>query len=82
MSAQEKFAKYCNERRECRESVSAFTSAARKKFGDFGYAAGYLETLVADLMMEVPAKRRKEIMDQLNKKFADQCREYFVKEAA
>lgn len=67
-SAAVKIEEFLNECHGTRAVVQEFAEVSRTKYGDYGYAAGYLQTLVSDLIMELPKKRRQEICAQLHNK--------------
>jgi uncharacterized iron-regulated protein len=67
-SAAEKLQDFMNECHGTRAVIKEFTDVSRAKYGDFGYAAGYLESLMVDILMELPKKRREEFRAQLSNK--------------
>ena len=60
-SAQQKFNEYLDECRETSQAVTAFTSAAYDNYGNYAYACGSLESMVKDLIGELPKAKRAEM---------------------
>lgn len=67
-SAAEKLQDFMNECHGTRAVLKEFTDVTRAKYGDFGYAAGYLESLMVDILMELPKARRVAFREQLHNK--------------
>ena len=67
-SAAEKLQDFMNECHSTRAVLKEFTDVTRAKYGDFGYAAGYLESMVVDMLMELPKARREAFREQLHNK--------------
>ena len=63
-SAQQRFNEYLSESRETADAVREFVDTAYANYGTFGYAAGVLSSIVADLISELPAKRRAEMRER------------------
>ncbi len=70
-SAQDRFDEMLNESRAIRGDVNMLVKAAYEKYGSYSYAAGYLQTLVGDLIAELPKARRLELRAQLVRKAAE-----------
>lgn len=67
-SAQSKFNEYLDESRETNEAVNAFVEASRVNYeGSYSYAVGYLESMIKEVISELPKARRAEI----RKRFLD-----------
>ena len=66
-SAQQKFNEFCNESSDTRNYVRAFVRASYDKHGSYGHAAGYLESLVGNLIMELPKSKRESARADLMK---------------
>jgi hypothetical protein len=67
-SAAEKMDDFLNECRGTRAVLKEFADISRAKYGDYGYAAGYLESMVVDILMELPKARRAAFREQLHNK--------------
>ena len=77
-SAAEKMQDFLDESRETRASINELVTNTYKHFGSYSFTAGYLSTLLGDVIAELPRARRAELRAQLQRK-AD---EYSAKEAA
>jgi hypothetical protein len=77
-SAQEKIQDFLEESRETRDAINELVNNTKQHFGDYGYAAGYLQSFLGDVIAELPRARRAEIRDRLYAK----ALEYRSKEAA
>ena len=66
-SAQQKFNEFLDESRETSQAVTALMSAGYEVYGNYAYSAGYLESLVKEVIAELPRARRAEIRSQLLK---------------
>ncbi len=60
-SAQERFNEYMAESRETGKAVSDFIAASYENYGNYAYACGSLETIVKDLISELPKAKRAEM---------------------
>lgn len=65
-SAAVKIEEFLNECRGTRALLKEFSDVAKDKYGTYAYASGYFETMMADLIMELPKKRREELRAQLH----------------
>jgi hypothetical protein len=67
-SAQDKFNDYLNESRETNNAVNEFVQASYDNNDrTYAYAAGYLQSMIKDVISELPKARRAEI----RKRFLD-----------
>jgi hypothetical protein len=66
-SAQERFNEFLTDSRTTSEAVRDLVDSAYDKDKNYGYAAGYLQTLVADLIGELPKARREAVREQLKR---------------
>ena len=73
-SAQQKFNEYLNEAAETRFAVNEMVKQSHKRYGDYSYAAGYLESLIMELVGELPKARRAAIRDRLLANAEDQIK--------
>jgi hypothetical protein len=64
-SAQEKFNEYLEERRETSDAAREMVDTSYDLYKSYGHSAGYLQSLVVDLISELPKARRAELRDQL-----------------
>ena len=60
-SAQDKFNEFLAEGRETSQAVSALITASNELYGNYAYACGFLESMIKDVIAELPKKRREEI---------------------
>jgi hypothetical protein len=67
-SAAVKLQEFMNECHGTRAVLKEFNDASKSRFGDYGYAAGYLESVLVDAIMELPRARREEFRAQLHNK--------------
>ena len=67
-SAAVKIGEFLNECRDTRDLLKEFVDASRENHGSYDYAAGYLESLMVDILMELPRARRQQFREQLNSK--------------
>jgi hypothetical protein len=47
------------------EVLRDMCDVTHKHFDSYGYAAGYLGSVLESLMMELPVKRRKELLEKI-----------------
>ncbi len=79
-SAQEKFNEYLDECRETRDAINELERAARENHdGSYAYACGVYSALLADVIGELPKKRRIEIREQLLRSAQKQKNELLTK---
>ena len=67
-SAAEKLQDFMNECHGTRALLKEFVDVSKARSGDYGYAAGYLESMVVDILMELPKARRVAFREQLHNK--------------
>ena len=67
-SAAEKIQDFLNECRGTRALLKEFVDVSRAKSGDYGYATGYLESMMVDILMELPKAKRQAFREQLHNK--------------
>lgn len=83
--ARQTFDQYLAEFRETQQAINAMSDATHKLYGDYGYAAGYFGSMIADLVSQLPKAKRAEVRAQLLKT-ADKHQQEFllkaIKEAA
>jgi hypothetical protein len=78
-SAQQKFNEYLDECRETSEAVSEFTKAAHDNYGNYAYAAGYLESMIKDVINQLPKAKRAEMRVKFNTLAQVQRNEHLMK---
>jgi len=66
-SAQQKFNEYLDECRTTSDSVRAFVNVSADRHNGYAHAAGYLQSLVGDLIAELPRARREQVREQLDR---------------
>jgi len=67
-SAQSKFDEYLNECRETNDAVNEFVKASYENYNrTYSYTSGYLESMLKEVITELPKARRAEI----RKRFLD-----------
>ena len=67
-SAQDKFNEFLAESRETSQAVGELMSASYNLYGNYAYAAGFLESMVKDLVAELPKARRAEVRRQFQER--------------
>ena len=67
-SAAVKIEEFLNECHGTRAVLKELAEVSRAKYGDYGYAAGYLESVLVDVIMELPRARREAFRAQLHNK--------------
>lgn len=77
-SAQQRFNQFLDESRETRDAINEFVTNTNRHFDGYSFTAGYLSTLLGDVIAELPKARRAELRNQLYRK----AMEYQTKEAA
>lgn len=66
-SAQDKFNEYLDESRETNDAVNEFVKASYENNRTYSYTSGYLESMLKEVINELPKARRAEI----RKRFLD-----------
>jgi chemotaxis protein histidine kinase CheA len=79
-SAQQKFNEYLDECRETSDAVSEFVETSYDNYKSYSQAAGALESMVKDLISELPKARRAEIRERFRKMARDQQNEITFKQ--
>ena len=64
-SAQQKFNEYLAECQETRDAVNEMTAASYDRYEGHSYAAGYLGSMVVELIGMLPKAKRAEFREQL-----------------
>ena len=64
-SAQQRLNEFFAENAETREALKMFTEASYARKGSHSYAAGYLESVVVELIGQLPKAKRQEYRAQL-----------------
>ena len=49
---------------EISEVLREFADVTHKEFGSYSYAAGYLGSVLKSLIMDLPVKKRKTVLEQ------------------
>lgn len=78
-SAQDKFNEYLAECRETSQAVTEFTSASHENYGNYAYACGALESMIKDVISELPKARRAEIRQRFFDMAQKQKNEHLAK---
>ena len=63
-SAQDKFNEFLAESRKTSEAVAELTSASYDLYGNYAYACGFLESMIKDVIAELPKARRESVREQ------------------
>ena len=66
-SAQQKLNEFYSESADTRNYVHAFVQASYDKHGSYSHAAGYLESMVGSLIMELSKAKRESAREELMK---------------
>ena len=66
--ARQTFDNYLAEFRETQQAVNGLTDSTYKLYGDYGYAAGYYGSMIADLISQLPKHKRAEYRQTLLQK--------------
>jgi len=64
-SAQQKWNEYLDESRETSDAVREMVDTSYDLYKSYGHAAGYMQSLVNDLIRELPKTRRAELRNKL-----------------
>lgn len=79
-SATQKFDEYLNESRETSKAINDFTAAAYDNYGNYAYAAGYLESMIKEVILQLPKAKRAELRDRFNTLAQTQKNELLMKQ--
>ncbi len=63
-SAQSKFNEYLDESRETFEAINEFTKASFSNYNNYAYAAGYLESMIKEVILQLPKAKRVDIRNR------------------
>jgi hypothetical protein len=74
-SAQEKMQNFLDESRETRDAINKFVSNTYEHFGSYSFTAGYMCTLLGDVIAELPKARRAELRAQILRKAGEYSKE-------
>lgn len=74
-SAQEKMQNFLDESRETRDAINEFVSNTYEHFGSYSFTAGYMSTLLGDVIAELPKARRAELRAQILRKAGEYSKE-------
>jgi glucan phosphoethanolaminetransferase (alkaline phosphatase superfamily) len=75
-----RFEQYLAEFRETQQAVNAVTDSTYKLYNDYGYAAGYYGSMVADLIAQLPKAKRAEYRERLRQKAKEFENQYLLKQ--
>lgn len=78
-SAAQKWDEYLAECRETSAAVSEFTAAAYENYGSYSYASGYLESMIKDVINQLPKAKRVEIRNRFLALAQQQKNEHLLK---
>ena len=79
-TAQEKFNEYLDESRETNDAINEFVKASYDNNDrNYSYAAGYLESVIKEVISELPKARRAEIRNRFYDMAQKQKNELLVK---
>jgi hypothetical protein len=66
-SAQQKFDEYLAECRETSQSINDMVQSSYDLYGNYAYSAGYLQSLLAEVIDQLPKAKRDGIRNQLRR---------------
>jgi hypothetical protein len=66
-SAQSKFNEYLDECRETSQSINDMVDSSYKLFGSYAYATGYLQSLLAEVIDQLPKAKREGLRNRLRR---------------
>jgi hypothetical protein len=66
-SAQQKFDEYLAECRETSQSINEMVQSSYDLYGNYAYAAGYLQSVLAEVIDQLPKAKRDGIRNQLRR---------------
>lgn len=78
-SAQERFNEFLNECGETRNSIKEFQDAAYENYRSHSYSAGFLESKLVDVIMELPKQKRAELRTLFRQQAEKQRREVMAR---
>jgi hypothetical protein len=66
-SAQSKFNEYLDECRETSQSINDMVQSSYELYGNYAYAAGYLQSMLAEAIDQLPKAKREGLRNQLRR---------------
>jgi hypothetical protein len=66
-SAQQKFDAYLAECRETSQSINDMVQSSYDLYGNYAYAAGYLQSMLAEVIDQLPKAKRDGLRNQLRR---------------
>jgi hypothetical protein len=78
LSAQQRFNQALDESRETGDALREFVSISEKVYSSHSYSSGYLESMVLQLIGELPKKRRAELREQFYRAALELSRKHMV----
>jgi len=66
-SAQQKFDEYLAECRETSQSINDMVQSSYDLYGNYAYSAGYLQSLLAEVIDQLPKAKREGLRNQLRR---------------
>ncbi len=66
-SAQQKFNEYLAECRETSQSINDMVQSSHDLYGNYAYAAGYLQSMLAEVIDQLPKDKREGFRNQLRR---------------
>ena len=79
-SAQQKMNEFFAESDATRKAVRLFSDASQKNYSSYAYVAGYLESQIVSLIMELPKKRREAVREEFARLAERQEKEHLLKQ--
>jgi quinol monooxygenase YgiN len=78
-TAQQKMNEFFNEADATRATMKAFADASRENYGSHAYAAGYFESMVVTLTLQLPKAKRDEVRREFEQLATKQRNEVLLK---
>jgi hypothetical protein len=66
-SAQSKFNEYLDECRETSQSINDMVQSSYELYGNYAYSAGYLQSMLAEVIDQLPKAKREGLRNQLRR---------------
>jgi hypothetical protein len=66
-SAQSKFNEYLDECRETSQSINDMVQSSYELYGNYAYSAGYMQSLLAEVIDQLPKAKREGLRNQLRR---------------
>ena len=54
-----------------KQLLDAFSTASEKKYGSYAFSAGFLESMIATMLEEIPKRKKTMYIKQLEKTIAE-----------